>query len=87
MLNFVAMIETEMGLRIETITRPDYDSAVELASVWVRGSEMLHPWSSPLWRTFRMSWDSSTMTSPIFPRKWEPVTGNFSSWTATVFPP
>ena len=31
MLNFVAMIETEMGLRIETITRPDYDSAVELA--------------------------------------------------------
>lgn len=22
------------------------------------------------------------MTSPIFPRKWEPATGNFSSWTA-----
>ena len=31
MLNFVAMIETDLGLRIETITRPDYESAVELA--------------------------------------------------------
>ena len=32
MLNFVALIETDLfGLRVETIARPDYDSAVELA--------------------------------------------------------
>ena len=31
MLNFVAFIETSVGLRIETITRPDIDSAYELA--------------------------------------------------------
>ena len=31
MLNFVALIETDLGFRLETISRPDYDSAVELA--------------------------------------------------------
>ena len=31
MLNFVALIETSIGFRLETITRHDYDSAVELA--------------------------------------------------------
>ena len=31
MLNFVALIETSVGFRLETITRPDYESAVDLA--------------------------------------------------------
>ena len=31
MLNFVALIETSIGFRLETITRPDYESAVDLA--------------------------------------------------------
>ena len=31
MLNFIALIETDLGFRLETIDQPDYDSAVELA--------------------------------------------------------
>ena len=31
MLNFVALMETSLGFRLETISQPDYDSAVELA--------------------------------------------------------